>query len=47
MLGGLPVTPIEWFDSKWINDRLKLKLGAALPLEVAAKTVKSRRRGKR
>lgn len=31
VLHGLPVTPIEWFDSKWINDRLKLKLGDALP----------------
>jgi murein DD-endopeptidase MepM/ murein hydrolase activator NlpD len=31
VLHGLPVSPIEWFDSKWINDRLKLKLGAALP----------------
>ncbi|MCC7547999.1 MAG: M23 family metallopeptidase [Burkholderiales bacterium] len=31
VLHGLPVTPIEWFDSKWINDRLKLKLGGALP----------------
>ena len=40
MLGGLPVTPIEWFDSKWINDRLKLKLGAALPFKAGANTVK-------
>jgi murein DD-endopeptidase MepM/ murein hydrolase activator NlpD len=31
LLQGLPVSPIEWFDRKWINDRLKLKLGAALP----------------
>jgi murein DD-endopeptidase MepM/ murein hydrolase activator NlpD len=31
MLQGLAVSPIEWFDRKWINDRLKLKLGAALP----------------
>ncbi|HZR02023.1 MAG TPA: M23 family metallopeptidase [Burkholderiales bacterium] len=31
MLDGLPVSPIEWFDSKWIHDRLKLKLGNALP----------------
>ena len=28
---GLPVSPIEWFDKKWLTDRLKLKLGAALP----------------
>lgn len=33
LLHGLPVTPIEWFDSKWIHDRLKLKLGAALPFD--------------
>jgi murein DD-endopeptidase MepM/ murein hydrolase activator NlpD len=33
MLQGLPVNPIEWFDRKWIHDRLKLKLGAALPFE--------------
>lgn len=31
MLDGLPVSPIEWFDAKWIRDRLKLKLGNALP----------------
>ncbi len=31
LLDGLPVSPIEWFDKKWINDRLKLKLGNALP----------------
>jgi murein DD-endopeptidase MepM/ murein hydrolase activator NlpD len=33
MLQGLPVNPIEWFDRKWLHDRLKLKLGAALPFE--------------
>jgi murein DD-endopeptidase MepM/ murein hydrolase activator NlpD len=47
MLRGLPVTPIEWFDSKWIKDRLKLKLGAALPFEAAAKTAGSRKRGRK
>jgi murein DD-endopeptidase MepM/ murein hydrolase activator NlpD len=31
LLQGLPVSPIEWFDKKWLTDRLKLKLGAALP----------------
>jgi murein DD-endopeptidase MepM/ murein hydrolase activator NlpD len=31
LLHGLPVSPIEWFDRKWIHDRLKLKLGSALP----------------
>jgi murein DD-endopeptidase MepM/ murein hydrolase activator NlpD len=33
LLRGLPVSPIEWFDRKWIHDRLKLKLGAALPFQ--------------
>ena len=31
LLQGMPVDPREWWDSHWINDRLKLKLGAALP----------------
>jgi hypothetical protein len=31
LLQGMPVSPIEWFDKKWMNDRLKLKLGSALP----------------
>lgn len=31
LLHGLAVNPIEWFDRKWIHDRLKLKLGSALP----------------
>jgi murein DD-endopeptidase MepM/ murein hydrolase activator NlpD len=31
LLQGLPISPIEWFDKKWMNDRLKLKLKAALP----------------
>jgi murein DD-endopeptidase MepM/ murein hydrolase activator NlpD len=48
LLDGLPVTPIEWFDSKWINDRLKLKLGSALPFEGgAAKVAKSHRHKRR
>ena len=34
MLHGMPVTPIEWFDSKWIHDRLKLKLGGRDGLDV-------------
>lgn len=32
-LQGLPVNPREWWDSHWIHDRLKLKLGDALPFE--------------
>jgi len=31
LLGGLPVNPVEWWDAHWIQDRLKTKLGAALP----------------
>ncbi len=33
LLRGLPVNPQEWWDRNWIHDRLKLKLGAALPFE--------------
>ena len=31
LLHGLAVTPVEWWDAHWIQDRLKLKLGDALP----------------
>ena len=31
LLQGLPVRPIEWWDTHWLTDRLKRKLGAALP----------------
>ncbi len=30
MLHGLPVTPLEWWDGHWIQDRLANKLGASL-----------------
>lgn len=33
LLHGLAVNPREWWDSHWIHDRLKLKLGPALPFE--------------
>jgi len=33
LLQGLPVNPREWWDAHWIQDRLKLKLGPALPFE--------------
>jgi len=33
LLQGLPVDPREWWDPHWIHDRLKLKLGPALPFE--------------
>ncbi len=31
LVGGYAVNPIEWWDSHWIKDRVKLKLGDALP----------------
>jgi murein DD-endopeptidase MepM/ murein hydrolase activator NlpD len=31
LLRGLAVDPREWWDEHWIEDRLKLKLGRALP----------------
>ena len=31
LLNGLPVSPAEWWDGHWIDDRLRRKLGAALP----------------
>lgn len=31
LMRGKPVNPVEWWDDKWIRDRLKSKLGAALP----------------
>jgi murein DD-endopeptidase MepM/ murein hydrolase activator NlpD len=31
LLAGFPVTPREWWDGHWIQDRLVRKLGAALP----------------
>lgn len=33
LLQGQPVDPIEWFDAKWIRDRLVLKLGSAFDFE--------------
>jgi hypothetical protein len=33
LLQGLAVNPREWWDSHWIHDRLKLKLGDALPFK--------------
>lgn len=33
LLYGLPVDPREWWDAHWLEDRLKRKLGPALPLE--------------
>jgi murein DD-endopeptidase MepM/ murein hydrolase activator NlpD len=33
LIHGMPVNPREWWDGHWIQDRLKLKLGGALPFE--------------
>lgn len=33
ILHGLPTNPREWWDSHWINDRLKLKLAEAMPFK--------------
>ena len=33
LLQGLAVTPREWWDEHWIQDRLVLKLGDSLPFE--------------
>lgn len=33
LLHGLPVNPLEWWDSHWLHDRLALKLGDALGYE--------------
>lgn len=31
LVRGLPVTPVEWWDGHWIQDRIARKLGSALP----------------
>jgi len=33
LLHGLAINPREWWDAHWLTDRLKLKLGDALPFE--------------
>jgi murein DD-endopeptidase MepM/ murein hydrolase activator NlpD len=30
LLHGLPVSPVEWWDGHWIQDRIARKLGAGL-----------------
>jgi murein DD-endopeptidase MepM/ murein hydrolase activator NlpD len=32
LLHGLPVSPVEWWDAHWLNDRIARKLGRAFPL---------------
>jgi murein DD-endopeptidase MepM/ murein hydrolase activator NlpD len=31
LLQGLAVTPVEWWDPHWLQDRVARKLGAAFP----------------
>lgn len=33
LIQGEPVNPVEWWDAKWIRDRVKSKLGSAMPFE--------------
>jgi len=33
LLQGLPVSPVEWWDPHWIQDRVARKLGPALPYQ--------------
>jgi murein DD-endopeptidase MepM/ murein hydrolase activator NlpD len=33
LLQGLPVSPVEWWDPHWIQDRIARKLGPALPFK--------------
>ncbi len=44
LLHGQSVNPIEWWDGHWIADRLKLKLGDALPWTAGAPTPKKKKR---
>lgn len=32
LLQGLPVSPVEWWDAHWLQDRIARKLGRAFPL---------------
>ena len=38
LVGGLPVTPAEWWDAHWIHDRVATRLGPALVFEAAVAT---------
>ncbi|MBI1734519.1 MAG: M23 family metallopeptidase [Candidatus Rokubacteria bacterium] len=35
LVHGVPVTPVEWWDAKWMRDRINLPLGAAGLPEIA------------
>ncbi len=39
LLQGLPVSPVEWWDPHWIQDRVARKLGSALPYQATAAPV--------
>jgi len=36
LIRGVPVTPVEWWDAHWIQDRVARKLGGGLPFGHAA-----------
>ncbi len=36
LVGGLPVTPAEWWDAHWIRDRVAARLAPAVVFEGAA-----------
>jgi murein DD-endopeptidase MepM/ murein hydrolase activator NlpD len=40
LLQGLPVSPVEWWDPHWIQDRVARKLGPALPYQATAAPVR-------
>lgn len=41
LVGGVPVTPVEWWDDHWIQDRIRAKLDGAWPAAAAAETAAS------
>jgi murein DD-endopeptidase MepM/ murein hydrolase activator NlpD len=44
LLDGLAVTPVEWWDPHWLQDRLAGKLGAALPYKQQVAAARPARR---
>lgn len=36
LVGGVPVTPVEWWDDHWIEDRIRAKLDGVWPTAAAA-----------
>lgn len=41
LLQGLPVSPVEWWDPHWIQDRIERKLGPALPYQEGGGTAQA------